>query len=435
MAKITFLGSCREVGRSAILVESKSGDKFLLDYGIRFREEERLPPKADLTNLKGVALTHCHVDHSGALPFLYLHGKSPPLFTNGLTLDIIDNLIKDTLKISKYPYPFGFKEIDEMKRNAYFLPLRNRRKVSDDFYITFYDAGHVPGSVSVLLEVDGKKILYTGDINNKKTNLVDSANPSEIPNIDAAIVESTYALREHPQRDHLEKQFVEDVIEITQNGGTVLVPAFAVARSQEAIMILDRHKYNDKLFLDGMGKLISKIYFDYPEWLKNRHFYRKALRNVDFVNRRRKRSVARKSTGVIVTTSGMLKGGAALEYIETILNDPYSAIYLVGYQVEGTPGRELLENGIFRFREDGKQRNREYDINIKAKCKLNYYDFSSHADRIGLHNYVNKLKFLNNSKEIFCVHGDNESTTKFAGELVAKGYDSVAPETGETYII
>jgi len=435
MAKITFLGSCREVGRSAILVESKSGDKFLLDYGIRFREEERLPHKADLTKLKGVALTHCHVDHSGALPFLYLHGKNPPLFTNGLTLDIIDNLIKDTLKISKYPYPFGFKEIDEMKRNAYFLPIRNRRKVSDDFYITFYDAGHVPGSVSVLLEVDGKKILYSGDINNKKTNLVDSANPSEVPNIDAAIIESTYALREHPQRDHLEKQFVEDVIEITQNGGTVLVPAFAVARSQEAIMILNRHKYNDKLFLDGMGKLISKIYFDYPESLKNRHFYRKALRNVEFVNRRRKRSIARKSTGVIVTTSGMLKGGAALEYIETILNDPYSAIYLVGYQVEGTPGRELLENGIFRFRENDKQRNREYDINIKAKCKLNYYDFSSHADKNGLHNYVDKLEFSNNSKEVFCVHGDNESATNFASQLVAKGYDSVAPETGETYII
>ncbi|TXT65366.1 MAG: Ribonuclease [Promethearchaeota archaeon] len=435
MAKITFLGSCREVGRSAIQVESKNGDKFLLDYGIRFREEERLPQKSDLTQLKGVALTHCHVDHSGALPYLYLHGKSPPLFTNGLTLDIIDNLIKDTLKISKYPYPFGLKEIDNMKRNAYLLPIRARKKVSDNFYITFYDAGHVPGSVSILLEVDGKKILYTGDFNTKKTNLVDSANPLDIPDIDAVIVESTYALREHPPRDQLEQRFVEDVIEITQNGGTVLVPAFAVARSQEAIMILNRHRYREKVFLDGMGKLIAKIYFDYPEALKNRHFYRKALRNVDFVSRRKKRSVARKSTGVIVTTSGMLKGGAALEYIETILNDPYSAIYLVGYQVEGTPGRDLLDTGVFRFRENDRQRKTGYDINIKAQCEVDYYDFSSHADGKGLHTYMDNLTFSNGSKEVFCVHGDSDSTTKFASELVAKGFNSVAPETGETYVI
>lgn len=435
MAKITFLGSCREVGRSAILVESKAGNQFLLDYGIRFGEEERLPHKSDLTKLKGVALTHCHVDHSGALPFLYLHNKNPPLFTNGLTLDVSDKLIKDSLKISKYPYPFGFKEIDNMKRNAYFLPKGTRRKVSNDFYITFYDAGHVPGSVSIVLEVDGKKILYSGDINTKKTNLVDSANPSEIPEIDVAIVESTYALREHPPREELEKQFVNDVIEVTQNGGTVLVPAFAVARSQEAIMILNKYRYNDKLFLDGMGKLISKIYFDYPEALKNRHLYRKALRNVDFVNRKRKRSVVRKSSGVIVSTSGMLKGGAALEYIETILNDPYSAVFLVGYQVEGTPGRNLLDTNIFKFRENNKERHNNYEINIKAKCEVDYYDFSSHADSNGLHYYVDNLKFINSSREIFTVHGDNESTTNFASELVEKGYNSVSPETGETYII
>ncbi len=86
MAKITFLGSCREVGRSAILIESKNGDQCILDYGIRFREEERLPYKTDLTRLKGVALTHCHVDHSGALPFLYKN-KNPPFFTNPVTLE------------------------------------------------------------------------------------------------------------------------------------------------------------------------------------------------------------------------------------------------------------------------------------------------------------------------------------------------------------
>ncbi len=435
MVKISFLGSCREVGRSAILIESNQGDQCVLDYGVRFNEEDRMPIAANLSRLKAVALTHCHIDHSGALPFLYLNGNKPPLFTNAVTLEIVEKLIYDMLKVSSYPYPFGKKEINELIRYSQFLENGIKQKIAPKFYITFYDAGHVPGSVSIIVEVDGKRIFYSGDINTIKTNLVDSANPNDIPEIDVAIMESTYALRAHPPRAALEREFVERTINIIENGGKVLVPAFGVARSQEALMILDKYHYKGKLFLDGLATLISKIYFDYPNSLKNKNNYRKAMRNVNFVNRRRKRLYAKKSNGVIVSPSGMLKGGAAMEYIRPILKDPSSAIFLIGYQVEGTPGRQLLDEGIFQFKEHHSYPYIDYDINIKAKCEIKHYDFSSHSDGEELHNYIDSLNFNNNSKEIFCVHGDNKATITFAKQLAEKGFNSVAPEDGEVYKI
>ena len=229
MTKISFLGSCREVGRSCILVESNSGSKCLLDYGIRFNNDNRLPLKADLSNLKSIALTHSHVDHSGALPFIYKTHKVP-FFTNSISLEIAELLIRDMIKISKFPYPFGFRELDLLRQNSYFLKNGIRQKIDDNFFITFIDAGHIPGSVSILLEVDNKSIFYSGDINTQKTNLINPANYMDVPELDALIIESTYALKEHPPRKLLEEKFIEKVIEITENGGKVLIPAFGGRR-------------------------------------------------------------------------------------------------------------------------------------------------------------------------------------------------------------
>lgn len=432
MVKISFLGSCREIGRSAILIESKSGIKCVLDYGIRFDEEERLPYKADLSNLQAVALTHSHIDHSGALPFLY-KTYEVPFFTNPVSLAIVEVLIRDMIKISKYPFPFGFRELEKVRQHAYFLKNKVRYKIKDDFFITFINAGHIPGSVSILIEVDKKKILYSGDINSQLTNLINPADSSEIPELDTLIIESTYSLKEHPDRDQLEKKFVEKTIDITENEGNVLIPAFGVARSQEALLILEKYNYPGKIFIDGLAKKVSRIYLDHPESIRDQRIYKNALKKAQFVIRRKGRNKAKNSNGVIISPSGMLKGGAAIEYIQTILEDPSSAVYLVGYQVEGSPGRKLLENGIFEFRDQALKKHTIDKIKIKAKCDYDYFDFSSHADNPHLSNYIDNLKFHDNSNNIFCVHGDNRSTTKFASELVKKGYNSVAPELGEVY--
>lgn len=433
MTKISFLGSCREVGRSCILVESKSGSKCILDYGIRFNGDNRLPLKADLSNLKSIALTHSHVDHSGALPFLYKTHKVP-FFTNSISLEIAELLIRDMIKISKFPYPFGFRELDLLRQNSYFLKNGIRQKIDDNFFITFIDAGHIPGSVSILLEVDNKRIFYSGDINTQKTNLINPANYMDVPKLDALIVESTYALKEHPPRKLLEEKFIEKVIEITENGGKVLIPAFGVARSQEALLILEKYNYTGKIFIDGLARKISSIYLEYPEFIKDIKAFSKILKKAEFISKKKDRLHVKKSKGVIISPSGMLKGGAAINYLETILNDPASAVYLVGYQVEGSPGRGLLDNGIFEFKESRKKKNMFNNFQIEAKCDYDYFDFSSHADSLHLYNYVENLEFRNkNHNDIFCIHGDNKSTTRFASELVKKGYNSVAPEIGEIY--
>ena len=433
MANISFLGGCREVGRSAILIESKSGTKCMLDYGIRFRGEERLPYKTNIENLKAVALTHSHLDHSGALPFLY-KTKTIPFFTNSITLAVTEVLIKDMIKISNYNYPFGYREVDYLKQNSFFLKNGNRQKIDDNFYLTFIDAGHIPGSVSILIEVDNKKILYSGDINSQITNLINPANSTDIPEIDSLIIESTYALKKHPPREKIEQEFVEKIINITDNGGRVLIPAFGVARSQEALLILEKYNYNGKIFIDGLARKISMLYLDYPDFIKNIKMFRKALKKTQFVSRPKIRSKVKNTNGVIISPSGMLKGGTAIDYIQSILLDPFSAVYLVGYQVEGTPGRKLLDDGIFEFKESRRNQKGIVDLKIEAKCDYDYFDFSSHSDNVHLHNYIEDLHFQKNSnRDVFCIHGDNKSTTSLASELVKKDYNSVAPETGEIY--
>ncbi|MFX1328161.1 MAG: MBL fold metallo-hydrolase [Promethearchaeota archaeon] len=435
MVKISFLGSCREIGRSAVLIESNTGAKCLLDYGIGFNNGDRLPIETDFQNLKAIALTHSHIDHSGALPLIYKTHRVP-FYTNSISLEIAEVLIRDMIKISNFPYPFGLRELESLKQYTYFLKNGNRQKIDNNFFITFVDAGHIPGSVSILVEVDDKRIFYSGDINTQSTNLINSASLTDIPQIDALIIESTYALREHPPRKLLEEKFVEKVIEKTENGGKVLIPAFGVARSQEALLILEKYNYLGKIYMDGLARKISSIYLDYPDYLKDFETFRKVLKKTKFITKKKDRIDVNKTNGVIISPSGMLKGGAAIHYIETILTDPISAIYLVGYQVEGSPGRGLLDNGIFEFKDSRKRKKIFKHFQIEAECEYAYFDFSSHADCQNLNDYIENIEFRNRSNSnIFCVHGDNKSTTCFASNLVKKGFNSVAPEIGEVYKI
>jgi putative mRNA 3-end processing factor len=435
LVKISFLGATREVGRSAVLIESKSTQKVLLDYGVRFSEDDRLPLDTDLNNLKAIALSHCHVDHCGAIPYLYKEFNIP-FFTNPLSLRISEILLKDMIKISKYPYPFGLKDLDQWRRNAQFLKIGERIKICNDIFITFYDAGHIPGSVSILLEVDNKSILYTGDINSQKTNLVYPANSSDIPKIDALITESTYATKEHPLREQLEKQFIDKVLTITENGGRILIPAFGVARSQEILLILNKYDIDIPIYIDGLARKISNTYLNFPKEFRSFNHLKKSIKRVTFVRSRNRNSIIQKARGIIISPSGMLKGGAAIDYVSSIIKDSNSAIYFVGYQVEGNPGRKLLDEGIFDYEEKLYSNFMDKDLSgLKAKCEVDYFEFSSHSDKTHLYEYIDDLIFSDSSRYVFCIHGENKSVNSLASNLNKIQYNAVAPEIGESYIV
>jgi putative mRNA 3-end processing factor len=434
MPKLTFLGACREVGRSSVLIESNSGTQCVLDYGVRFREDERLPFQYNLNKVKAVALSHCHIDHSGGIPYLFKDNHIP-LYTNPITLRVSEILLEDMIKISNYPYPFGYRELKNLKQNTFFLKNEVRQKIDHNFYITFFNAGHIPGSVSILVQVDNKKILYTGDINTIPTNLIDPAQPNLIPEVDVIIIESTYSNREHPIRDALEQKFIEDVVNTIETGGNVLIPAFGVARSQEIMLILKKYGYKYKIYIDGLAQKVTITYSNFPDAFKDFNFFKKTLKGVEFVSRRNRLKIAKAEKNLIISPSGMLNGGAAVEHVNSILNDPYSAIYLVGYQVEGTPGRKLLDEGIFEYNNNQQNADFKEITRIKANCEINYFDFSSHADKTHLLAYVNELKLNPKSNLIFCVHGDEKATTNFARQLSNIGFNAIAPEIGETYQI
>lgn len=433
MVKIKFLGGCREIGASSVLIQSeKTKNSLLIDYGIRLRQKENfLPLNVEDGNLSAIALSHCHIDHSGGLPNLY-ESRQVPFFTNELTYRIISVLIRDMIRLSKYQIKFSNKELNKMGISTYFLNYGTRQRIDEGFFITLRDAGHVPGSCSVLVEVDGKKILYTGDINTQKTRLVKSIQPSEFPALDALIIESTYSLRDHKSREEIEKEFVENVNIIVDDKGRVLVPAFGVARSQEILNVLYYYGFRGNIYLDGMGRKISEIYYDHAEFLRDPREFQKAINNTTFIldsRKKRDRKIAKKTPGVIITTSGMLQGGPARNYARSIIREPNSAIYSVGYQVVNTPGRILLDEKIFVESENDSN-------GIKAVCEVLNFDFSSHAGGSDLRKFVNDLKFNENSgKEIFCLHGDAESCTTFAKDLNKMGYSAISPESGDIFTI
>ena len=342
MVVIKFLGGAREVGRSAILIKSNSGKSCLLDYGVRFTEEDRLPIDMDLDDLQAIALSHCHIDHSGALPYIYTKYKVP-LLTNALTHQVSEILLRDLIKVSRRSYPFGYRELDILRDNTLFLENKIRHKIADKFFITFFNAGHIPGSVSILVEVDDKTIFYTGDINTQNTNLINGADPKEIPEIDCLIIESTYALKNHPQREELEKAFIENVVNVTEDEGNVLVPAFGVARSQEILLMLQKYNFQGKVYLDGLSKKLSATYFDHPDKLKDFQFYKKAFSNSKFVTFKNRKQIKNNSNFVMISPSGMLKGGAALHYIKDMLEAPLLGIIPEAEQVKES---QVLKNAV-----------------------------------------------------------------------------------------
>jgi putative mRNA 3-end processing factor len=416
--QLGFLGGAREVGRIGIAVKSKK-TQVLLDYGVMFDHEPGFPMHVPPKDVDGLILTHSHLDHSGALPIFYIGGGKIPLYTNKLNLDLTQLLIQDFIKLSGYYLPFEYLELKTMMQSTKHLDFGVKEKVGD-MHIRLMNAGHTPGSTQVLLEAKGKKILYTGDFNTASSQLLAGA-AMDYGDLDAVITESTYANADHTDRIELERRFVKAVTEVVEKGGTALVPAFGVGRSQEMACILAAYHFEYPIVIDGMAREASRIIMNRKEFLRDPKLFMNAMHSLDWIEGWRDRRKALKRPGVIISTAGMLKGGPAAFYISKLGKKANNAVFLVSYQIPGTPGRELLDKGVCTI--DGKVR--------KVKARYEHFDFSSHC---GASQLKDALRKLGGKPKVFVVHGEESNCEMFAKWAESElGLDAVAPKTGETF--
>jgi putative mRNA 3-end processing factor len=415
--QIRFLGGTREVGRIAITVKA-SKTQVLLDYGAMLDHTPGFPMHVQPKDVDAIILSHSHLDHSGAIPIFYVQGKKP-LYTNRLTTELNQLLISDFIHLSSYYLPFEYLELKAMTNSSIHLDFNTERKVGDITF-QFKNAGHIPGSVQPLIEAGGKRILFTGDFNLIETRLL-SGSKMDYGDLDAVIIESTYATEEHPDRIKLERDFVDACTDIAEKGGTALVPAFGVGRSQELACVLFAHHFEHPVTIDGMARDVSRVLMSYPQFLRDHRMFMDAMHSTEWVEGWRDRRKACRAPGVVISPAGMLKGGPAMFYTSKVGKKSNNAIFLVSYQIPGTPGKELLEKGICVI--DGKMR--------KVKARVQHFDFSSHC---GASELKEAVKRLGGKPKVYVVHGAERNCEYFAkwarDEL---GLEATAPKAGDTF--
>jgi putative mRNA 3-end processing factor len=410
--KLRFLGGAKEVGRSAIHVDTGS-ERFLMDYGIDV-QDMKIPIRPEL-NLTAVLLSHAHMDHSGLLPELYKRGYSGSVYATPVTFGLCSLLLKDSIKVQKIkgerPY-FLHHDIKRMERLRKEVRFREP-VVFGKSKVEFYDAGHIPGSSMIMVESAGKRVLYTGDVKFIDTELMKGAD-TNIEDVDVIISESTYSYKDHPDRVKLTDRLREYVQNTVYNNGIVVLPSFAVGRTQEMLVIMS--KLGFKMTVDGMGIEAADIILRYPDTVRDPKTLSKVFGRALKISKGRQRDQAIEEPGVIITTAGMLSGGPVGYYIQKLYQRPDCMLILTGYQVENTVGRILMDTGSYV----------NEGLNIKPRMKVEFMDFSAHTDRTHLIKFYKKL----NPEKIILVHGDHR-IEDFGQELSGMGFKTAVPENGQ----
>jgi len=315
---VRFLGGAREVGRSAILVN----DRLLLDYGILTGNPPRFP--VDSVDPEAVVVSHGHLDHVGAVPSLLSGDRRPPIHWTPPTRELALTLARDTLKLHGGTYDCPFTET-EVRRVTQVSETHGYRESFEaaGHEVTFFNAGHIPGSAHVLVDDGDTRLLYTSDFHTDDHRGSDApasrtdragepirgqrlvSGTTARPEADVVLCESTYSDVEHDPRGTVEERFAESLRTTIWEGGTVVVPAFAIGRTQEILLVCAAHDLD--CYVDGMGTEVTQMLRRHPEFVRDADALQRAKSNARFVDGRdgQRRRIADQNT-VIVTTSGML---------------------------------------------------------------------------------------------------------------------------------
>lgn len=462
MAKLTFYGAIEGVTGSCYLLE-EGKSKILLDYGMfqggRKEEENN---KKDLPfrvkDLDAVVLSHGHLDHSGRLPRLILEGYEGLIYMTEPTVDLLEVLLKDAAALQKRDVEwenkrrrragkkelepiYSLEDVQQTLMQCDGIAYEHRIPIAQDIDICFQDAGHILGSaiVEVIINESGreKKLVFSGDLGNSYAALLQD--PKVVKDADVLLLESTYGDRNHRSMDETLQEFESIVDESTENGGNILIPSFAVGRTQEILFRLGELYQKGKLrqhdiYLDSpMAIAVTEIYHRYQNIFnkedkkamtkgcdKSLHSF---LPNLQFSSTTEESVELNKveKGAIIIAGSGMCNGGRIRHHLKHNLWRHNAHLLIVGYQAIGTPGRTLVD-GANVFKVAGEE------VVVNAKIHT-LGGFSAHASQSQLLDWINHF---DKHPKLYLVHGEEQTKIKFKAFLAENGWAAEIPELNQT---
>ena len=467
--KLTFLGAARTVTGSCNLIET--GDtKILIDCGMfqgRKKEEalneQPLPVKP--SEIDYILLTHAHIDHSGRIPWLYVNGFKGEILAQKAAVDLCGLMLPDSGHIQEFeaewtnrkrmragrkPIPplYNLMQAQESLKLFRSVSYDEEINLTDNIKVCYRNSGHMLGSAFIELWIneDGKetKLVFTGDIGNRDIPIL--KDPVRISEADYLIMESTYGDRVHIDNRSKAERFIDIVTETLDRGGNVIIPSFAVGRTQDIINEINK---NLALFGDKANKLLSTpVFIDSPlainatEVYKNnldcydeeaREYIENGDHPLDFPNLHFSRTADEskalnriKSGCIIISASGMCEAGRIKHHLKHNLWRSESTILFVGYQAEGTLGRKLV---------DGAKKVHIFGEEVTVNARIEMIDgYSGHADYIGL---LDWMKSFNNLPErVFLIHGDESALSSLSEKITDKfDINPIIPSREESFVL
>jgi len=445
--KLKFLGAAQNVTGSRHMLEV-DGTRVLVDCGL-YQERQLIsrnwdPFPVDPKSIDAVLLTHAHLDHCGYLPKLVKEGFNGKIYCTDATAEIAKIILLDSAHIQeedaaykkkrhakegrkgRYPEQPLYTTADAEATLGLFTSVDYKAcvSISDSLGACFFDAGHVLGSSIIKLiakqNAAERVILYTGDIGRPDRPIV--CDPDTFERADYVIIESTYGDRVHEPTEDIENKMAETIVKTYERGGKIIIPSFALERSQEVLyylnnLILKNKIPRIKVYLDSpMAAKITKVFKEHPEmfdremleFAKNHESpFDFSLLNIVGSTEQSKSLNKMHEPMIIIAGSGMCTGGRVKHHLVNNISDSKNTIMFVGYQAVGTPGRSIVE-GIDRVRILGAKRDVKADI-------VRIHGFSAHADKNELLGWLTKLKTC--PKSVFIVHGEEDSSKTLAEEI------------------